>query len=271
MKIPFDHVILSSDENRMFLDFWPFVAYAYRTLFPGVKVTLAFLTERSADDPLVKELELHGNVHRMRPIHGIPVMTQAKMIRYAVASYQPSDEVCMTDDLDQLPIDWEWHVKKAAERAPDTMLMLGGEVYGPNYDGQVPAGMVTAEARLFKRLFATPPEPLTPGWYAYLYGLRRSDENHTNIMGPNFSDEALIVLLRRAHPIGETHVRRDYTVGQHTIDRGCWPYNSAQLEAGGFLHAHMARPYRQFKEGNDAIFDYIRRRYGGTVLPQPLS
>jgi hypothetical protein len=271
VKLPFDRVILSSDENRTYLDFWPHVAYAYRTMFPGVKVTLAFLSDRAWDDPLVKELVKHGDVQMVRTVKDVPKMSQAKLIRYVIASFCDDNEVCFIDDLDEIPINRDWHIEKVAFRKPGTMLMVGAEVYGPNYGGQVPASMMTAEAWVFRKLFGCPQSTDAASWYLSLHKLRRSDEDHTNVFGANFSDEALIVRLREENAIAVTHVERGYRPGIDTIDRGAWPYIPAKLESGGYLAAHTARPYRAFKEGNDAIIDYIRRTYDGAAMPEPLS
>lgn len=248
-----DRVIVSSDENPMYLDFWPYVAYAYRTLFPGIIVTLAFSTEKRKEDPFVKQLAEHGTVVCLQPLPGVPVAVQTKVERYEIAT-KCKEEVCYIDDIDEIPIDRDWHLTKTNARKPNTMLLVGSEVFNNGQhseDGQVPASMMTGEASLFRTLF---------GDFDILY----------SCTDPKFSDEEYIVMLRRLNPIPVTHVRRDYRPGIDTIDRAVWPYDKAKLEAGGYFAAHTNRPYHAFKEENDAILRYIQKRYDGGPLPEPL-
>jgi len=151
------------------------------------------------------------------------------------------------------------------------MLLVGREVYGNTYPNQVPASMMTAEGSVFERMFGIDKHENVQAWYEHLYSLRVSDTDHTNIKIDTFSDEALIVKLREENPVAETHLVRGYVPGRDTIDRGWWPYNTAKLEAGGYLAAHTARPYGEYKEGNDAIIRYIQKRYDGGPMPEPLT
>lgn len=269
-----DRVVVGGDDNRFYLDFWPFIAYAYRTIF-GVPTTLALVTDRRKSDPLVMELQRHGDVELIPTVTGYPIGSQAKMARFLVAATR-GKEVCYIDDLDLIPIDREWHLAKTAQRAPGSMLLIGREVYGNAYPNQVPASMMTAEGHVFTQMLGFDPEyaltkEVVERQLQYYWTLRARDDDHSNIKNPHFSDEALIVHLRAANKIAETHVERGYVTGRNTIDRGYWPFSQARLEEGGYIHAHTARPYRDYKAGNDAIMSYIKQRYGGAELPQPLS
>jgi hypothetical protein len=269
---PFDVVVIGADENRKYLDFWPHVAYAYRTLFPGVQPVLALVTRRPHSDSLLRELSDHGEVSRVTPLDDYPMSVQAKLARFLVAGSMQG-RVCYIDDLDEIPIDRDWHLHKLEGRLPGSLLLVGREVYGSAYPDQVPVSQMTAEGHVFERLFAMDrlQRDGLVKWYEYLHSLRVDDEDHTNVRLPTFSDEALIVRLRQEHPVPEYHVARGYQVGVDTIDRAYWPYSKDRLEAGKYVTAHTARPYLEYKEGNDAIIEYIRRRYNGGPMPKSLS
>ncbi len=258
-----DRVIVSGDENWTYLDFWPFVAYAYRTIFPGTKITLALVSDRKCvGDDLISQLDQHGEVFVLPPVEGVPMIMQAKMARYYAATLCHG-QVCYIDDLDQIPIDREWHLSKTMQRAPLTMLMVGSEVFGPEYNGQFPASMLTGEGELFAELFN--PSNLT--WSAFV---KSFDGIYAKTMSPQFSDEELIVKLFEERPTPTTKIRRDYQPGADTIDRSWWPYDDGKLQSGGYLAAHTARPFGDYLTGNLAIMDYIRRRYEGAALPSML-
>jgi hypothetical protein len=281
----FDRAVISANEHWLYLDFWPLVAYAYRTVFPDVRVTLAFLSERLEYDPFVAQLRAHGEVVLVRPVRDIPQAAQAKMARYFVASTM-RDSVCMIDDIDEIPIDRDWHVGKLAQRRPEALLMVGAEVYGRDAN-QCPASMMTATGWTFRRLFNPTDRPFAE----WIRTMSRPARRHADIYSPShhegmdcttaqdylgtplFSDEALIgELLRECPDVPVQHVERGYQPGVDTIDRSWWnALDMAKLEAGGYLAAHTGRPYLECKAGNDAIVDYLRRRYGGGPLPEPLA
>lgn len=280
----FDRIIISSNESWLYIDFWPLVAYAWRTMFPEAKPTLAFLTERTEADEFVGQLRKHGDVVLVRPVRNITQAAQAKMSRYYVASKFP-DEVCMIDDIDAIPIDRDWHLARTNKRKPATMLFVGSECYDGD-GGQAPASTMTAEGKLFGELFGIGKLSFSE----WLDTMKCGGIEHDNIESPvyneeldcstspkrigqaMFSDEGLIVQLRRERDIPATYMRRDYVVGRDTIDRGCLNLFSVEnLESGKYVSAHTGRPYAEHKKLNDQIIDYIRRRYGGKPAQLTLS
>lgn len=278
---PVDTIIVSANENWLYLDFWPFVAWAYRTLFPGVRVVLTFVSERREDDPFVAQLRWHGEVVLVQPVRGIPQAAQCKMARFWYAAQQ-GDAVCYVDDADVIPIDREWYAAKVRKRKQGTLLLIGQEVYGAPEEGQAPASMMTGEGRIFRQLF----NPNDLPFDAYMKSLsgregRHSDiysrANHEGMFGTTderrigqylFSDEALIVRLRAERPVPVTLEDRGYDTATETVDRSYWSaFDRGKLDSGGYLTAHTGRPYAEHKEGNDAIFAHLARRYGGAVPP----
>ena len=289
MTAHFDRVVVSANESWLYLDFWLFVAYTYRTMFPDVRVTLAFLTDRLESDPFVEQLRTHGEVVLLRPLRDIPQAAQAKMARYFVAaSSMDPGEVCLIDDIDWIPIDREWLVSKVSQRVAGTMLLVGQEVFGGGDAAQAPASMMTAEASLFRALFNPDGLAFEP-WlrslggregrhrdiYSRVYheGTRCTTDAEALGAGAHlFSDEALIIRLREERPIPVTSVVRGYDVAKDTVDRSYWNlFDPAKLARGEYLGAHTGRPYLEHKDGNDQILDYIRRRYGGADIPAPLA
>jgi hypothetical protein len=239
-------------------------------MFPGIEVTLAFVTNRDPDDPVFTTLREHGHVVAVPRVSGINSGVQAKFARYWVSANRPASEIVYIDDIDAIPIDRDWHLGKLAARKPMHMLMVGAEVYGGN-EGQVPASHMTAEAAVWERLFKTRDCFTIADWYA---SLARPGFDLAAAQTPEqFSDEKLIAVLRREpdREIQESHVRRGYQPGEHTIDRS-WDhrFSVGNLETGKYIASHMPRPYAMYREINDATFDYIRRRYGGASLPGPL-
>ena len=49
----FDRVVVSTDEDKRFIQFVPIVSAAWKRYFPEVSLSIAFVTDRNLDDPLV--------------------------------------------------------------------------------------------------------------------------------------------------------------------------------------------------------------------------
>ena len=68
----FDRIIVSTDENPMFLQFVPIVSKAWKKYFPEKKLSIAFVSSRDKNDNVVKEMSKYGDVKVFKPVEGIP-------------------------------------------------------------------------------------------------------------------------------------------------------------------------------------------------------
>lgn len=271
--LPFDRAILSTNEDALYLDFWPIVSWAYKAL--GIPCELIFLTERQEDDPFVTRLREHGKVTLQPPVNMIPQSAQAKLCRYWQAMQY--DDVSYVDDIDLLPLSREWILSKTQDRPKDHLLLVGREVYGTT---QVPASQMTAEGHVWRALF----NPQGLGWRAWLESLK-GYPGHANIESrayhegysystdqaelgqPLFSDEALLVHLRKIHPVPEFHVTRDAHPGIHTVDRDGWNIDADKLWKGGYFSAHLIRPYKEHKNSIAKVLSALQELTGADPWP----
>ena len=109
MKI--DRVILASNENQNYLDFWPIVSEAWERL--GVKPTLIFTGK--------EKIKLPGEVINFYVKDVDPVFV-AQNIRILAPSLFP-DENCITADIDDLPLSKKYFIKNV-EDIPDHMFVV---------------------------------------------------------------------------------------------------------------------------------------------------
>lgn len=89
-------VIVSSDSNRDYIEFWPIVARTWSLL--GVTPTLAYT---DADDSVVDYSV--GDVVRIPCIKGVDSVFAAQCARLLVPAFYP-DDVCLISDIDDLPL-----------------------------------------------------------------------------------------------------------------------------------------------------------------------
>lgn len=109
MKI--DRVILASNENQNYLDFWPIVSDAWERL--GVKPTLIYTGK--------EKIKLPGEVFNFY-IKDVDPVFVAQNIRILAPALFP-DENCITSDIDDLPLSKKYFVENVID-IPDHMFVI---------------------------------------------------------------------------------------------------------------------------------------------------
>lgn len=260
-----DKIILSANEDPTYIEFWHPVAYAYKKMFPECEVHLAFLTNRSEDDPYLADLRKSGTVTIFKTIPDIPEFAQAKMIRFILAS-QMGQSVCYIDDIDLFPLVKSFIKDKTDQRPENKLLCVGGEVYGGN--GAFPVSQMTGEGDLWKQ-FINPNNleyEALMRWYCDLPIMFELHEN-PNIVTDwaadlYFSDERLIRKLRKLNPVPIYTLERGYKdFMTATIDRYRWEVDINKLDNHGYVNAHGVRPYIIHAEKYAPLLDYINANY----------
>ena len=93
------HILLSCNEDPIYIHFWPTVAEHYKVL--GYKVHLGFLSDKDENSELVKKLKMFGDsVTLYKPNSNFNVVIQSKLLRWYMSSRFKDDIVCIKD-IDQ--------------------------------------------------------------------------------------------------------------------------------------------------------------------------
>lgn len=264
-------IILSCNEDPVYSEFWKPVAKAYKAIFPDVTVHLAFLTNRSEDDPLVAEFREYGEVTLFKPLHDIPEFGQAKMIRFILAAEQ-KNSICYIDDIDLYPLSKTFITDKLSKRPPGVLLCVGGEVY--HYNGCYPVSQMTAEGYVWKKFI----NPNNESYDVVLRSLKdvAQFDFRENILVETdfnndryFSDERLLKRLIADNPVPKLELKRGYdnyldaTIDRHTLnkDSGEWVYDREKLKNHGYVNAHCARPFSTYQDQFQPLIQYIKDNY----------
>lgn len=268
----FHKIILSSNEDPTYVEFWPIVSWAYKKIFPDCEVKLAFLSNRPYHDPVVKELQSHGDVTIFHPLPDISEFAQAKMIRYILASRQ-KEKVCYIDDIDLIPLSREFIWSKTNNRKKGKLLCVGGEVY--HFIGSYPASQMTAEGHVWKQLINPHNKSYRELWHEWkttppMFDRRENPCIETDWSKDNyFSDERLIRRLIHVNQVPKHEMERGYTdyldatIDRHTWNNNTqtWEFDRNKLKNHGYVNAHGIRPYGKYKEHYQPLIDYINENY----------
>lgn len=255
----FDRIILSSDENKMFLQFLILVTRAWKKFFPEVKTTMAFITERSSSDELVVRVsECVDDLNIFRPMDGVPLANQAKVSRHVMAGYYPHD-LCVCHDIDSLPLQRLYHEKLISQHIKDTLMAVGREVYdNTEHEGKFPSGHMCAEGHVFKRLFNPHNLSYEDVLRSWMH-MRTFDCKEDILAKPSiFSDESLIrSVISQSKDVVVHYVKRGVNIRKQWVDRSWWKIDQERLINGYYTECNLLRPFDANFERIQPIVNYI--------------
>jgi hypothetical protein len=258
--VGFNRLVVSSDQT-CFLEFAPIVSKSWRTLFPNISLTLAYVTD---DVSLLEEMKkLFDDVIVFNPINGVPTANLAKIARrYACTMY--GNDVCMIEDIDTAPLRSDYVINYAKQRKLETLGLVGLEVYKDSeHYGKVPASNSVAESHIWKRVI-NPKNLEFKEWVTSLKGIRVFDDKEDPYCSTNaFSDESLMRALINTNCVGEeliTHIIRSCSPRKDWIDRSWWSIDYDRLKNHEYTMVNFMRPIdNRAQPVVDHIFNSLKK------------
>ncbi len=234
-----DRVIVSSDANPLYLDFWPLVAKTWKKL-TGITPTLILVADKNTPvDTTV------GDVVRFEPIAGINHGFQAQIIRLLAPALFENDG-CLISDIDMFPLCKDFFVKQVASLPEDSFVVYRDKAH-PTSLKRFPMCYSAAQGKTFKEVFQIPTRESIPAII---------QKWHTLGLGWN-TDEILLYQYitswkhykKRCVLLGNREIRR--------IDRSKWWYIPQKVRVLGYLDAHSIRPYKIYKKEIDSLLSLL--------------
>ena len=238
LAIKIDRAIVSSNDNHMYLDFWPIVAKAWHRI--GIKPTLALVS-----DNYIEVDESVGDVIRIKPIQGVSTALHVQVIRLFIPMYFP-DEVSIISDIDMIPLSRHYFTKDLQNLPDNKFIVFRDKGYGP-HSKQYPMCYNAAKGHLFKEIFG-------------VHELSEIPEaiKRLALVGYGWStDEIMLVQYLHKWPRFKTHCILRGEPGGPRIDRSNWNYNTDLLDKDFYVDCHSLRPYNAHKEKIDQLMRSI--------------
>lgn len=240
--IELKRVILATNNNPTYIQFWPIVAPLWKQM--GLTPTLALI----ADDDCEIDCSL-GDVIRFKPIPGVPESLQAQTVRVLLPALFPEDG-CLISDIDMLPISRSYFFEGAEPCPEDSFLIYRDKAY-PAYEPKYPMCYFGGKGQLFQEIF----------------GVQSADEINTLIINWNTfgygwcTDEVMlyryVTTWEQAEGKGRVF-RLGHGVGPR-LDRLWWDIENLVDKISRFIDCHCPRPYSANKESIDKVVEAIYR------------
>ncbi len=243
-KMKLTRVILASNENPVYLEFWPLAAKGWKQLI-GVQPTLALVTDEtiSVDESL-------GDVIRFKPIEGLSTVFQAQIIRLLLPALFP-DEVCIVSDIDQVPCNRAYFCDSIA-KYNDHCFIVYREVHSRHVNNEIPMCYVAAKGSVFSEIFGV----------KTMEDIRNkiAEWGKTEFLKYNWiTDQRILYDYVTSWEHYQSRVVRfghDWIMGRlHSFD---WPAGRGRLKNGGYIDISTPKPYHV----NKAMIDDMLRTVG---------
>ena len=235
-----NRVILASNNNDQYIQFWPIVAPLWEQM--GFRPTLALI----ADENCNVDTEI-GDVIRFKPIPGVSESLHAQSIRLLLPVLFPDDN-CLISDIDMLPISRSYFVDGAAPCPENAFLVYRDGAYSKN-EKKYPMCYFGGKGRVFTSVFGVSTKP----------EIRRLIRKWSKLgHGWNTDEIMLYQYVNDWEQKGGNVFRLGHGVGPR-LDRLYWNEQTKDLEISRYIDCHCPRPYIINKQSIDAIVQAITK------------
>jgi hypothetical protein len=228
------YVIISSDDNKMYKDFYEIVSEQWLRL--GYKTYFINITDKNEITN-----NNYGVVHKIKKLDEYPISFQTQIVR--LFSSNLIDGKILISDIDMLPLNGNYFDSffNILEKNPDKLLLLSGQPYSdvPYY----PMCYILANSKIL------------------------SDSLEINNMSfKNFCDfvstKVGIKWNSDEHFLYEQILKIDnsivYTRSFNSrIDRSNWTYDENLLKNGFYLDSHLLRPFENYKQEINTLINKL--------------
>jgi len=227
MKV--DYVVIASDDNPMYLDFYPIVAKRWNDI--GIKTIMIHITNE--DSEIENE---YGIYRKVKTIGNINSGLQSQISRLYASVLYPEYNLLMSD-IDMLPINTDYYINGAEPIKEEDIYIYTGQPYGhvPYYPMCyiLGKGSVLSEALDIKDMSF---EKYVYMIYDIYHGVWDSDENFMYDRFNKWNKFKDNIIINNTRDLS------------HRIDRYQWSYTEDKLKSGYYIDSHLLRPYNKYKD-----------------------
>jgi hypothetical protein len=234
---PLHRVILSTNNDPLYIQFWPIVAPIWESM--GIRPTLALIA--TEDCPIDTSI---GDVLRFDPLPDVPEALQAQAIRLLIPAFFP-DDVCLISDIDMLPMSPSYFIEWALPCPDDAFLVYRDIVWGDS--SRYTMCYNAAKGRVFAEIFGVHSLEDIPKILRYWNSLQLGWETDELVL---FAD------LIKWENKGNLVMRLGHFIPKR-LDRGQWKIDDS-FDASQWVDCHCPRPYMDHKESIDIVLKSLK-------------
>lgn len=227
MKI--NYVLIGSNENEMYLDFWPIISKTWKLKF-DIEPILGLIS----DNDYAFENK-YGQIKRFPIVKGIDSALQSQIIRIFLPKFL--EGTCLISDIDMLPLSKTYFRELEALSSDKNFLVASADHQPSLMNKMYPMCYVLGHSNVYKKIFdldlswedfVVLIDNQKNGWFSdqkYIYEKINAFRNTDND----------VVFLNRGWDMHGNANRR--------IDRTNWQYSKEWVSKQYYIDSHLLRPF----------------------------
>jgi hypothetical protein len=238
----FDYVIMGSNKDPLYLDFWPVVSKVWKEKF-NITPVLGLIDDEDSD---IFESE-YGLVKKFKATPNIDHGLQSQIVRLYLPKYLEGK--CLISDIDMFPTSKKYFLDAATHVKDDNFV-----IYSSNHPQTVknkmfPICYVAGHSNVYKTIF-----DIDLSWDEFTMLLSNRDEKwYTD---QKYLFEKAIDFEWKTNKL--VLLERNWNSKiNNRIDRSEWYYSENLVKEGYYIDCHSLRPYNEYKTEIDKLISLI--------------
>jgi hypothetical protein len=237
-----NYVIVGSDLNPLYLDFWPAISKIWRQKFNLIPV-LGLICDEDSD---FYENE-YGIVKKFKKNPKYSEALQSQIVRIFLPSLL--NGYCLISDIDMIPLSLEYFTTESNKLNENNIVVYSSDNPECLLENMYPMCYISAHSEIFKNEFVN-----NDNWDSFCNRINSSNEGW-------YTDQKFIFRI-----INEYHKKNKNCIflnrgwngpAERRIDRINWKYDSEKVSMGYYIDAHSLRPYQNYKNEINNLINLV--------------
>ncbi len=235
MKI--DYVLMGSNNNPLYLDFWPIVSKIWKEKF-DITPVLGLIT----DDKNQIINDEFGIVYKFEKIEGYDDGLLSQLVRL----YLPKllEGVSIVSDIDIMPISQKYFKEDLKIYDKNDFLIMSSHHPQTTNKNEYPMCYIVGNNQNFNKLFN-----LNLDWEPFIKSIPN--------LGWYTDQKYLYDCVKKNKEINFVYPERENGFFLNRIDRINWSYDKEKLKNGFYIDSHLLRPYSFYKKEIDRLISLL--------------
>jgi hypothetical protein len=228
-----DYVLIGSDMNPYYYDFWPLLSKIWKEKF-NVTPILGLICDEYSE---LEETE-YGYVKKFKKIEGIDVGLQTQIVRFFLSKFLNGK--CIISDIDMFPLSKSYFEESTRNLTDKNFIILSSDNPECLKDKMYPMCYVAGHSTVFGEIF-----DLHLTWIEFCELLHNRNQTW-------YTDQKyLYEKVNHYHKITNNCIflNRGWNgPAIRRIDRVNWSYDPLMVNNGYYYDSHVLRPYSKYKD-----------------------
>ena len=239
-----DYVIVGSNTNPMYLEFWDVISKVWKEKFNVIPV-LGLICD---EDSEIYE-DKYGLVKKFKQVKGVDTALQSQIVRLYLPKFL--DGKCLISDIDMIPLSPKYFQENLSKVNNENVVIYSSDNLGCIQNNMYPMCYISAHSNTFKNVLS-----LDISWNEFVYSKNTRKEGwytdqkfiFERINEYNQEKNNCIFLNRGWLSSGSAEKR---------IDRIKWEYIPEKVKEDYYIDCHSLRPYSEHKEEIDKLIKLL--------------